>query len=55
MALEEGLNSLRQLSFRERFELLHGPQFVISHLGGDDALHELADLLSAPIDGGRTA
>jgi len=36
-------------------ELSHGPQFVISHLGGDDALHELADILSAPIDGGRTA
>ncbi len=36
-------------------ELSHGPRFVISHLGGDDALHELADLLSAPTDGGRAA
>jgi hypothetical protein len=36
-------------------ELWHGPRFVVSHLGGDDALHELADLLSAPNDGGRAA
>ena len=36
-------------------ELSHGPRLVISHLGGDDALLELADLLSARTDGGRAA
>jgi len=32
----------------------HGPRFIISQLGGEGTVHELADLLAAGIDRGRT-